>query len=183
MGVVVVRATIRYNFLRVLRWRRRVSRGRAGTVVARRRLCRGRGAAEAIGHADDAARPELLLARALERHPISKMSLSWNFFLSGIKAGATRLNRLQGVRRYTSLGICVEIRRNMPPRRQQKTRADVLVGVCTSKKQVCIQRLLRRGGRLLLGGARLVRRRRVHLAPRARVRRLLPPVGGEDDPE
>jgi hypothetical protein len=40
-----------------------------------------------------------------------------NNFFSGLKTGATRLNRLQGVRRYTSLGICVEIRRNMPPRR------------------------------------------------------------------
>ena len=52
--------------LRVPRRRWRVSRGRAGIVAARRRLRRG-GAAEAAGHANDAARPELLLARTLER--------------------------------------------------------------------------------------------------------------------
>ena len=53
------------NSLCAPRWRR-VSRGRAGIVAARRRPRRGR-VAEAVGHADDAARPELLLARALER--------------------------------------------------------------------------------------------------------------------
>ena len=74
------------------RRRRRVSRGRAGTVAARRRPCRGRGAAEAIGHADDAARPELLLARALER--AGRLALERARRLAGAERGSRASKRL-----------------------------------------------------------------------------------------
>ena len=54
------------------------------------------------------------------------MSFNWNNFFSGLKNGATRLNRLQGVRRYSSLSVCVENRQNIDARpvlSGRKTRA------------------------------------------------------------